>query len=405
MMNTESDLEREIQALWAQNPPEGLDGVWHPQTGRLQRELGANGLDLNNWWCLTPADWVCSACGRTKPEIAKKGSSGALICHLVEHHDHMDRYIRKRLGELVGGRANFVATADAEIFAKRSSPALEAFEPTIICEDCNNADALAKKKAGAHPDFSFTPSDIRAFVKASPNRPHQILAEQLAFVWARRKAQLASRMELADKLCELASSNFHWYENADHQHHSRAIRDRARFCVFILPPPINESVERFVGLSASKTRGEPNIQGWRRNKRLKSLRPPNEQEVQWIKVTHPIYASLPEDWKCPWCQRNKVELIRPSKQFDWSFAVSDTPMLRDENLSRISPLVCQDCRDVRAQLAKEAKAETVAVRPTDVSAVIYPQPNSQHALKEDSTIDVIVAEIVSRAAHLGLSKP
>jgi len=70
-----------------------------------------------------------------------------------KHHDHAgDKYLR-------GGRpAGF-------------SPR---FEPTVICEQCNSADGAVKRKLNLPQDFSFTPLEIRAFVKPQAHGKHLI---------------------------------------------------------------------------------------------------------------------------------------------------------------------------------------------------------------------------------------
>ena len=46
----------------------------------------------------------------------------------------------------------------------------------MICDQCNHADGLIKKKfPGVIPDtFSFEPKHIREFIKSKPNRSHNI---------------------------------------------------------------------------------------------------------------------------------------------------------------------------------------------------------------------------------------
>ena len=118
------------------------------------------------------------------------------MCHLVEHHDHMDRYIEKRLADYISNLERFSATLDSKHFARRAAPAISAFSPTIICEDCNNADATAKKLVSTHPDFSFSASDIRKFILVRSNVRHNIDEQHLNDVWERRKTELQRRFDL-----------------------------------------------------------------------------------------------------------------------------------------------------------------------------------------------------------------
>ncbi|EGF93800.1 conserved hpyothetical protein [Asticcacaulis biprosthecium C19] len=48
------------------------------------------------------------------------------------------------------------------------------FKPVVICEQCNSADATAKRKLGLRKDFSFSPLEMRQFVRATPHGFHHI---------------------------------------------------------------------------------------------------------------------------------------------------------------------------------------------------------------------------------------
>src|SRR4051812_44914875 len=121
--------------------PPGLDGETSPQTQQLARDLGAAGYALNRWWVTTPPDWTCSVCGRSKPEIARLNRHGALMGELHAHHDHMREYVAHRFAEVSAERGEIVADARATEFIKRAVPVACAFDETVICSDCNAADA------------------------------------------------------------------------------------------------------------------------------------------------------------------------------------------------------------------------------------------------------------------------
>ncbi|MGZ8318826.1 MAG: hypothetical protein ACXWVD_06960, partial [Telluria sp.] len=46
------------------------------------------------------------------------------------------------------------------------------FVDTLLCEQCNSADASAKRKLKLPEDFSFSPGEIAMFVRATPNGWH-----------------------------------------------------------------------------------------------------------------------------------------------------------------------------------------------------------------------------------------
>ena len=104
----------------------------------------------NSLWAGVDDDWRCPACDRSKHQILRT-VDGVKKGGLHRHHDHSvddpDRYTDK-----------------------------VKFEEVLICDQCNHADGHIKSKyPGIIPDtFSFEPKHIKQFVKARPNRPHNI---------------------------------------------------------------------------------------------------------------------------------------------------------------------------------------------------------------------------------------
>jgi len=104
----------------------------------------------NSLWDSVTDDWQCPACNRLKQEILRK-IDGVWKGGLHMHHDHSvddpDRYTDK-----------------------------VKFEEVLICDQCNHADGLVKKKyPGVIPDtFSFEPKHINEFVVSKPNKSHKI---------------------------------------------------------------------------------------------------------------------------------------------------------------------------------------------------------------------------------------
>lgn len=95
-------------------------------------------------------DWRCPGCHRTKYQVMRwterfpnsPNSFMGWVVGLHKHHDH-------------GGR-----------------PAR--FPETLVCEQCNSADAAAKKELKLPQNFSFSPAEIRCFVIAIAHGWHLI---------------------------------------------------------------------------------------------------------------------------------------------------------------------------------------------------------------------------------------
>lgn len=119
--------------------------------------LAYDGAHTKLLWKESGPDWVCPACGRNKFQVLRwtkrfPGSKGAFmgwIAPLHKHHDHGHDWLRST-----------------------SSPAR--FPQTLICDQCNAADGVAKRKLGLPSDFSFSPVEISAFVKAQAHGKHTI---------------------------------------------------------------------------------------------------------------------------------------------------------------------------------------------------------------------------------------
>ncbi|MHA1536820.1 MAG: hypothetical protein ACTSUD_04630 [Alphaproteobacteria bacterium] len=296
-----------------------------------------------------------------------------------------------------------LATVESDLFAKRSSRAVAAFDSTIICVDCNNVDTTAKKKVGAHRDFSFSPSDIRRFVVVRQNESHEIDIGKLTEIWHFREPQLRRRFELADRIAELAATNKHWYEQADRFHHAEHVLHAAKTQIQMSAPrEWGVHLERFEYLSAPKPQRTKDRTKWRKKKRMCAERPPNVQEVEYaMQVTHRLGDSLSNDWTCPWCGRSKIEIIRPSQQFPWSFAVTDTWDVDPETGQKVKIIVCRDCQSTRVNFAKEIDVETAAIQSADLMAAIVPKPHSQHGFRSDGEVTAMLHKVMERSVAIG----
>lgn len=146
----------------------------------------------------TAHDWRCPCCFRSKREIARIDKNRNLWCAIVFHHDHY-----QDLAYELFSKYKLLQTRTAHVvlgsFAR--------FPETLICEDCNNADAAAKAKINAAmgdeaqvpATFSFAPHEIAHFVRVSRNTSHEIVTPRAVEAW---RAIAPSMRLLKDRLKE-----------------------------------------------------------------------------------------------------------------------------------------------------------------------------------------------------------
>ena len=123
--------------------------------------LSFDGAHCRSIYAALAADWTCPGCGRNTyqvlrwtmrfPKSPNRFEGWAAGYHT--HHDHSTNYYRYALTD-----------------RPKTPPR---FPDTIICEQCNSADGMAKRKLKLPSAFSFSPSEIRQFVSATPHGFHQ----------------------------------------------------------------------------------------------------------------------------------------------------------------------------------------------------------------------------------------
>ena len=124
-----------------------------------------DGLHYRHLWCAAGDDWLCPGCGRTKYQIMRwtkrfPNSPNAFmgwVAALHRHHDHS-----------VGC----------------SEQGISRFPAVVICGQCNSADGAVKRKLKLPRNFSFSPEEIRLFVKSAPHGKHEINYAMAAMIYS-----------------------------------------------------------------------------------------------------------------------------------------------------------------------------------------------------------------------------
>ncbi|RME60065.1 hypothetical protein D6779_02840 [Candidatus Parcubacteria bacterium] len=369
-----------------------VDGVISKQSQELIRKFDCHSADMNEWWQLTPVDWVCPTCKRSKSEIARKNKNGALMCHLVEHHDHVADSLRKTF-EIFCKKAKgkFRATPDCDKFVKRVAPALAAFDNIVMCVDCNNADSSAKKLVGAPKEFSFSPVEIAKFIQAAPNLPHKIDKDAAQVCWAEAKNAFLLRQKLIRHLAEVAAQNDHWFQPAP----SIITADHVR--------KTGESIMQYYDLYKIRDTLIPpkkdSLRGtdlWRR-KRYPRAKVPSEKDIEYVKRVSDNYQwnRVDAHWRCPICCRSKIEIIRKNNKNQWMLDIA-----KESFLGYTDPIfACGDCVWVARQLGIEAKQKTSwdgmglaqFVSVDELKQIIIARPHCRHDIRNEGISEILNA--------------
>ena len=383
---------------------DGLDSPYTEETRRIAASLGATGFALNRWWVLTPTDWVCPACRRPKAEFARLTDSGLLFGDIHQHHDHMGDHVQKRFAQSAISKHWPDLTEQAVSFAKRLAPMISAYDPTLICADCNAADAKAKKIVGAPSAFSFAPADIAKFTLKARNQVHQIDHGRAVALWAELEPTFALRMKILDRMIDIALKDEHWFRSSEIQalpdfvdrQADTAIRSYNLYLETHGYPPDLVSQDRYIDLMRATRTSGTTLQTWRKHKVQALGRKATEQDGDYLAVSahKSHWAAVPPSWRCPCCDRTKLQIIQPSNQFTISFRVEDRNGMLGGPAKAI---ICGECNWAVLNASKEAGVNARLVSFQDIRDCVIARPNRSHEVRSASEVDAVIERI--RARH------
>ncbi|WP_291716721.1 hypothetical protein [Magnetospirillum sp. 64-120] len=374
-----------------------FDGVWAAGLLKAVTDLGATGIEVNEWWASLAPDWLCPCCQRPKADIVHL-SNGVLIAKAVEHHDHFTSYVSRSFTRDLGAEwgKNKPHLQDIQ---RQITDTFSAFSPVMICESCNQADRDAKTIVGTHLKvpkdeleyFSFSVDEIRSFIRPAKNRHHAPDSRKVVKVFEtkRKREALRFRIETVDQQVRLAVQNIHWRSPESHPS-GGDVYEGAWDLLNELGMTPGGNFD-FLAYSATTRTGTMPANTWRRNRDRRTT-PPSEAKIKEYLAARPHLSGLGTTWRCPCCNRSLFSIIRMNNKRQLTMLIN--PVGRGDD--RIK--VCMDCLDVWRGLAKEARVERDEVTRSDVLAVIIPVRNSRHKLRSEAAADEQVTAIMNRAA-------
>jgi rubredoxin len=370
-----------------------LDGVKSPLSKRISEHHGIDIFEMNSNWACSPQDWVCPCCQRNKFQISRPGSKGQILAKLVIHHDHMGEALRAAFLKAFREAETDTAQIDGSRLVDRMGNAFAAYQEVLLCEDCNNADAKAKNLLGAPAFFSFSVSQIKAFVRSFDHRSHEIDAVKARQMWDSAKAAYELRMRLIADVAQAAATDNHWFEA--HPRGSHAIPVFGERKGFSGDPIIeqwvsSESLAVALGRNTSVT--TPNLSRWRTEKASGAKALPINFLAILCSHQHQARAweALPADWCCPICKRSKQDTVEVGVGGKLGINHKGGPGRGGwVSVHRF----CNHCFSVFSALKREVTqilgvaAESydahAIVSPVDIAEIIIPRANSPHVVKND----------------------
>lgn len=385
-----------------------LDGCWSRQTRALLKQFDTELLDLNDNWAETWALWKCPACQRDKPLIARKTDHRVLLCRLEEHHDHLRDHVEKLL------IANRQEESD-EVSWRRSPARLaamdlcERFTPTIICSDCNQADAKAKAGiATMDPAFSFSPDEIARFIEPAPNQPHNVIVEKAAALWEELRADFEERLDFAGRMASRIARGKH-----DKERHREGVINRdVRRELQMLSSLVSEaggsslrSLNLAGDLSNRSRRTDGTASAVKATRRRAAITPTRQDLEAFTATVRPgLWTRASEDWTCCSCGRAKFEVLRKTNKGRWTGNIHRIDTFTEErdrqNIGRRTTnepyevifggheplLICQDCRAIITEAVTLLPGTATDAFPLDVlkELVGTPEAHVAHIMDRDA---------------------
>jgi hypothetical protein len=279
--------------------------------------------------------------------------------------------------------------------------AFAAYAEVLICEDCNNADTEAKRAVDAPTYFSFSPGQIKQFIRCQDHRPHSIDVEIARNKWCESKPSYELRMKIINAVARAAVTDAHWYEPYPLGTNPVPVFGNNRTGDQEIKQWVSQTT-LFQRLGPQKKVSAPNLSRWRvQSQKLGNKPPPNflamlRSEEAFAKS----WDTLSEDWHCPVCCRNKPCTVYVSEPGKVIFAPRPTKSRGDWNHA---PYICNHChstllslkREIASRLGRELQSSYDFISPEELATIIVARPFSSHAILNENASNLIL-EILQR---------
>lgn len=400
-----------------------VDGRWSHLTRSLMRGLQASKLDLNSHWASTWQGWECPCCQRPKASIARVTADGVLLCKLVWHHDHLGDFAKTLLRPVKELDGSDDERARRQVAHTLVSPLVERFAATLVCEDCNNADADMKSALAPDIDrwFSFSPDEISRFIRVRANERHELDANAARSAWQAAEPVFRDRASFARMLAERVNAGRH-----DREAHGTGQVDSSTNATMLYRMASERSGPRSglsdmeAGLWARSRATEAHSVAKRKGQHRRVVAPSTADfaAVCTANAASRLWLRAGEDWICAICERSKFEVTRRGnsgkfgariqqlrdfcvegspESLAWRRRAHDIPLIFGAHQTYA---VCQDCRSIVVEAGKVVPGiGEDALRPADLRALIgQPTPHARHQVDRAELTEAVTASAAWQSA-------
>ncbi|CAI3149614.1 hypothetical protein MWMV8_MWMV8_01800 [Acinetobacter calcoaceticus] len=380
-----------------------LDSEYTKTTKELVKKFNATRAFLNKWWVITPTDWSCPVCHRKKSEIVHVNELNYLVGHLHEHHDHMKDIVKKLFEKACKKKEKIIADELSERFATKIAFALEAYDNTVICADCNKADGIAKQLVKTNFNFSFSPNEISEFIIIQPNVEHQIDIDKARNIWLEAQPTFELRMNWAYQFAEMAANKQDWYQPSSP---TAKQLERRTENLYKLNGLLEHDLYFHYGYLYE---GQPIVganNSWRMHE-VKINKAPSQKDLEFLKkMKKADWEKYNDDWICPSCMLRKIQCIRKNKKNQWILEIKKVYLFRSDgqqNIQTVSTAMCNDCcntalhigREVKGLLEVDVDFPSSFISLDELSKTILPRPHSKHEYQNE-IIDSLLPVLIKR---------
>jgi len=393
------------------------DGRWSALSQVLKSDFETERMNLNEAWAMTSLAWRCPACGRKKIDIARKTESGVILCQLERHHDHLGDLAARILRET----AWLDNTDPLYIQRKRACalvlPLVERFAETLVCMDCNAADAAMKKDLGGrvHRDFSFSPGEIGAFVDARPNLAHELNFEKGLEIWAKADADFQQRLVFVEQIAGRLTLGLHDREQYNDSYNLVGDQD-ARMFLSLATGQLGARGRLptlWEALRARSCAGDGHRSALKKSPAPRVRTPTPEEFADYDRAMQKPgpWSRTAADWSCACCSRSKLEIMRISGKGRWTGHIHEICDYREEMNERaltfrsayraerpifgsyVKITICQDCRLVMTDAGKlrgDGRGGENCLSPDVVRSLVgEARPNCRHDVSDQQLREAI----------------